>query len=120
MMLKKEIAEIIEKKTGIKKEDILKEIESNSKFADLSLPCFFFASKLKKNPADISSELAKLKFSKEIEKAESKGPYLNFFIDKKIFNERVIKEILNKKEDYGKSFKIEKKIMVEYSQPNPN
>ena len=119
-MFKERIAEAISKKTGIKKEDIAREIESNSKFSDLSLPCFFLSSRLKKNPAEIADELSKLKFSEEIEKAESRGAYLNFFINKSILNERVIEEILEKRESYGKSHKKGRKVMIEYSQPNPN
>ncbi len=119
-MFKEKIAEAIAKKVDVKKEDILKEIESNTKFGDFSLPCFFLASKLKKNPAQIADELSKIKFPKEIEKAESQGPYINFFIDKKLFNESIIKEILSEKENYGRCIKKGRKIMVEYSSPNTN
>lgn len=119
-MFKEKIADAISKKTGVKKEDILNGIESNTKFGDFSLPCFFLAQRLKKNPAQIADELSKTKFSKEIEKAESQGPYINFFIDKKLFNESIIKEILSEKENYGKCIKKGRKIMVEYSSPNTN
>ena len=55
-----------------------------------------------------------------IEKVECKGAYVNFFINKSKFNEIILKEILKKKEDYGKINIKKEKIVVEYPSPNTN
>ncbi len=122
-MFKEKVAEVIAKKTGVKKEDVLRslEIPPNLEFGDLSFPCFSLASKLKKNPFEISKDLSKLDFGKEIEKTEARGPYLNFFVNKKILAENVLNNILKKKDNYGKNDSGKgKKVMIEFSQPNPN
>ena len=66
-----------------------------------SLPCFIFSKKLKKPPTEISKKLEKLKTPAFIEKLESKGPYLNIFLNKKSLAELTIKKIHKEKEEYG-------------------
>lgn len=122
-MFKEKVAEVIARKIGVKKEDVLRslEIPPNIKFGDLSFPCFSLASRLKKNPFEISKDLSKLNYGKEIMKTEARGPYLNFFVNKKILAESVLNNILKKKDSYGKNeIGKAKKIMVEFSSPNTN
>jgi arginyl-tRNA synthetase len=77
--------------------------------------------KFKKNPVEIAKDLSvKIKpegFIKEIKEA---GPYLNFYIDKGKMAEKVVKEILLKKEKYGLKKKTNKVVLVEYPGPNTN
>ncbi|MDD5720866.1 MAG: arginine--tRNA ligase [Candidatus Pacebacteria bacterium] len=55
----------------------------------------------------------------EIEKIEMVGRFINFHLSRKFFANRV-EEILNNPEDFGKNNSLEgKKIMVEYTDPNP-
>lgn len=56
---------------------------------------------------------------KEIERIEEKVGFINFFLSKDFFTDS-IKEILDKKENYGKNnlFK-DQKIIIEYTDPNP-
>ena len=94
---------------------------------DFSLPCFSLAPILKKSPEKIAEEIAR-KFSgktgkhKEslIEKVVNVGPYLNFFLKKDIFFRTVLKEILEKKDVFGKQKQKKERILIEYSGPNTN
>jgi len=56
---------------------------------------------------------------KGFEKIEAKGPYINFFIDKKELSEKIISQVLKDKERYGSSnIGKNKKIIIEMSSPN--
>lgn len=68
---------------------------------DIAFPCFSLAKKLKKAPQAIASELQNVIQNKYVEKIEAMGPYLNFFLHKKIVSNSLLQEILQKKEQYG-------------------
>ncbi len=107
-------------KRKLNKRDIEKLIETppSPELGDYSFPCFVLASKLKKNPNEIAEELArKIKITKEISQIKAVGPYLNFFINKKILAEFVVREILKKEDKFG-SKKENKRIVIDYSSPN--
>jgi len=88
---------------------------------DFAFPCFKLSSVLKQNPVQIAGELSKkISLPKEFEKAEAKGPYLNFFLKKQNLAVLTIKRIFRGKSDFGKQKLEKKKIMVEYSGPNTN
>jgi len=109
-LLKKEVKEPIELETP-----------PDSKLGDYAFPCFGLAKQLKKSPMEIAKDLAsKLKPNKYIKEIKSTGPYVNFFVNNGIFNEAILKEILNKKEKYGSSFKKNKRVVVEFPAPNTN
>ena len=99
--------------------DSLIEIPPNSEMGDFAFPCFALAKTLKKNPVqiaqDITSELSK-KLPKEIEKIQSAGPYINFFVNKNILAEKTLKKACS--EDFGKGKLTKEKVMVEFSQAN--
>ena len=91
----------------------------SQELGDFAFPCFALAKSMKKNPAQIASELAeKIKPANCIEKIEVKGPYLNFFVSREQMAESTIKEILSGKDAYGSSSNDPKKIMVEYFHAN--
>lgn len=76
-----------------------------------------------KNPRElaekIKEELEK-NLPKEISKIEVAGAgFINFYLSREFFADS-IKDILNKKENWGKNdLLLGKKVMVEYTQPNP-
>ncbi|MDP2951223.1 MAG: arginine--tRNA ligase, partial [bacterium] len=116
--MKKQVVELLAKQTNLKEQEILNliEIPPDEKLGDYSFPCFSLAKIYKKNPAEIAKELAtKLKPTNEIEKIETAGAYINFFISKKKLAEQIIK--IN--ESYGKGRKKEK-ILLEHTSVNPN
>jgi len=109
MDYKKEIVKLLQKELKIK--DIVLEIPP-SNFGDYAFPCF----KLE-NPNEKAKELASKIKANFLDKVEARGPYLNFFINKKYLAENTIKQILKEKDNYGKE---KEKIMVEYETPNTN
>ncbi|MDP2924954.1 MAG: arginine--tRNA ligase [Nanoarchaeota archaeon] len=119
-MFKQLLIELLIKQTRLKKEEIenLIEIPPSIEMGDYAFPCFILRKKEKKAPNIIAEHLAKeliKKLPKEFVKVESKGPYLNFFINKKILAEK----ILSINSNFGKSSIGKKKtILVDYSSPN--
>ncbi len=52
------------------------------------------------------------------ERAEAVKGYLNIYFSSKIYSQRVIDEVLEKGNDYGKGEPTGQRVMVEFSQPN--
>ncbi|MFZ2205741.1 MAG: arginine--tRNA ligase [Minisyncoccia bacterium] len=83
-----------------------------------------FSKKLNTNPKDLAekivTEITKLNLDGEIEKISVAGPgFINFYLSREFFTESV-KDILNKGENWGRNEILTgKKVMVEYTQPNP-
>lgn len=96
------------------------EIPPNSDMGDYAVPCFRFAKKYKKAPPMIAADLiAKIGNIEEFEKIENVGPYINFFVDKTHFAEKILKQAYAEKEKYGSSnIGDGKKVIVEFSSPN--
>jgi arginyl-tRNA synthetase len=115
--MKFEVAQLISKHVNLEKKDIenLIEIPPSSELGDYSFPCFTLAKEMKKSPIQIAEDLSKKIKSKEFEKIESKGPYLNFFVSKAEFVNSVLTN--SQKKDFGKP-KLKGKILIDYSHPN--
>ncbi|MEK6760508.1 MAG: arginine--tRNA ligase [Nanoarchaeota archaeon] len=124
--MKEFIAKLIKKildgkKVHLTEEEILKliEIPPSAEMGDYSFPCFSLASKLKQNPNHIAVEIKNKLPAKDFEEIRVVGAYVNFFIDKNKFSKDIVSEILKKKNNFGKPIRKEnKKIVVEFSQPN--
>jgi len=119
-MFKQEIVNLLIKKTRMKEEELsgLIEVPPTPDLGDYSFPCFVLAKKEKKAPVkiaeDFASELSK-KLPKTFEKLENKGPYLNFFINKK----ELAKVIIKINSNFGKSnIGHKKKVVIDFSAPN--
>ena len=93
---------------------------ADARVGDYSLPCFILAKKLKKNPAEIASELAgRFVPDGHVERAEATGPYLNIFLNRRAFMEHVLRKIHQQGEDYGSSDTGNgKTITIDFSSPN--
>lgn len=81
------------------------------------------AKKIGKNPRQLAEEIkteAEKDLPKEIEKIEIAGPgFINFYLSREFFT-NTIKSILDNKENWGKNKILAgKKVMVEYTDPNP-
>ncbi|MSU55141.1 MAG: arginine--tRNA ligase [Candidatus Taylorbacteria bacterium] len=75
------------------------------------------------NPRKLAEEIVRYieqNKSKEILKVEIAGPgFINFYLSREFFTGEVL-AILKEGEDFGKNSKLEgKKVMVEYTDPNP-
>nr|WP_313342551.1 arginine--tRNA ligase [Sedimentibacter sp.] len=108
--------------TDLSVEDALLLIETppSPDMGDFAVPCFKFAKKYRKSPAAIAAELTeKIGSVEEFEKIESMGPYVNFFVDKKHYAEKILKTAFKEKESYGSTNVGEgKTVIVEFSSPN--
>lgn len=122
----KDYKEIISKKLeekdiGLSSEEIYKliEIPPQEKMGDYSFPCFQLAKTLRKNPALIATEMASALELEDFAEIKNVGPYINFFLDRKKFENEVINTIIEKKENYGKSdIGKGKTAIVEFSSVN--
>ncbi|MEM4625636.1 MAG: arginine--tRNA ligase [Candidatus Pacearchaeota archaeon] len=120
--MKDRVIEFISKSINYPKEEIKNfiEIPPQEIFGDYSMPCFFLSKIYSKPPVEVAYELMRTlssKLPKEIIRVEQKGPYINFFIDKKL----LAKEVLSKSvlDEYGISHEKEK-IVLEHTSVNPN
>jgi arginyl-tRNA synthetase len=119
--MKELIAKELCKLSGLKTDEVLNliEIPPSSEMGDYAFPCFSLAKQLKKNPIQIALELSVKIKSKEFEKVEAKGPYLNFFLNRNNMAEKTLNEILKQKEKFGSSKEGKgKKIVIDLSAPN--
>ena len=120
---KKYIADSISKVINIEPDELSNyiEIPKNSNMGDYAFPCFRLAKELRKAPPVIANEIKeKIELNKDyIEKVEVAGGYLNFYINNQLLIEEVLKEINNKKEEYGKvNIGNGRNVVIDYSSPN--
>ena len=125
--MKEQIEKLIKdalKNLGIQDADFSIEHPEDFKNGDYStnvaMAC---AKKIGINPKELSEKIKveiKNNLPKEIEKIEIAGPgFINFYLSREFFADS-INEILKQKENWGKNKILEnKKVMVEYTQPNP-
>lgn len=119
---KNKIAIYISKAINIQVDEIESyiEIPKDKNNGNYAFPCFRLAKQLKKAPPIIAEEIKqKIQIDEiYISKVEIAGGYLNFYINKKIQVEELLKAFVGN-EEYGKSkFGEGKNIIVEYSSPN--
>lgn len=120
---KEEIAKLIAQQVeGLALSDIegMIEVPQDTKMGDYAFPCFKLAKTLRKAPPLIAKGIAEgLAGNPLFEKVEQVNAYVNMFISKAEFVGDVLGEVLEQKEDFGKSNIGEgKKVIVEYSSPN--
>jgi arginyl-tRNA synthetase len=123
-MFEKEVIKILEKIIKGRKIEKTLEIPPQPEFGDLaSSICFSLSKEMKKSPQQIANELvSKIKIPKGsiISKVDAKAGYINFFFDYSAISKFILKKIIEERDNFGKSnVGKEKKVMVEYSQPNP-
>jgi len=119
--MKEKVVEAVEKVVDLKKDEILSLIESppDSKLGDYAFPCFTLAKGFKKNPAEIAKHLSKKIKSKNFEKIEAIGPYINFFLNRNFLTKETLKKIKKEGNKFGRSNTGKnKKILIEFSSPN--
>ena len=120
---KEEIAQALQKATGLEKEELKSYIEvpKDTSMGDYAFPCFKLAKTLKKAPPAIAEEInEKLQVNESIiTKVEIVGGYINFYANNNTFINEVLKEYDSKKEQYGNSKIGEgKNVVIDYSAPN--
>ena len=91
------------------------------KMGDFAFPCFTLAPILKKSPNEIALELSKkISTGKWVEKIETKGAYINFYIDYKLLLKKTIDSVFENKDKYGYLEKKKEKVIIEHTSANPN
>jgi arginyl-tRNA synthetase len=92
----------------------------DAELGDLAFPCFALGKALKRNPAELATELAaKIEPNGFVKKASAAGPYVNFTLDDVALGTAVLEEIASGKDGYGRSTSGEgKRVLVEFANPN--
>lgn len=91
----------------------------DQKMGEVAFPCFALAKAMKKNPAELASEIAaKLEPKGFVAKAAAAGPFVNFTLDVKALGDAVLGEIAAQKERYGKAETGKTRVLVEFANPN--
>lgn len=98
----------------VKAEDIT--APPNYEMGDFAYPCFGLAKELQKSPVQIAQEIAqKAEPNEIIVKVQAAGPYLNVIVSSKFLANTTLKEFSLLENALSQN----KKVMVEYSGPNP-
>jgi arginyl-tRNA synthetase len=116
-----EIAASVAQKLGMDASAVEALIETppQPEYGDYALPCFSFAKALRKSPAAIAEELVKSPLPAVVSQAVVKGGYANFFVDKELFADRVLTDILTQGTGYGsKNVGHGRTVCVDYSSIN--
>ena len=116
------IAEKLEAKTGLTRDELIKVMETppEPKLGDIAFPCFVLAKTLRKAPPMIAQELvSEFENDNNFQKVEAVGGYLNFFFDRTSFITDVLAKVKASggefaKSDVGKG----KTVCIDYSSPN--
>lgn len=100
-------------------ENIKLEFPPDSKMGDLATTISFqLAKQLKMSPTDITSQIIEnIEISDIFDRIESKGPYINFFINYELFSKKLLETV---NETYGKLPSTGKKFVLEHTSANPN
>lgn len=100
------------------KEDL--EIPPNLELGNYAFPCFKLAKVHKAAPGLIAARLAeKVPADPLLEKVVANGPYLNFFLNKARLAQHTVGEVLQQKEEYGKSDVGKgRTVVIDFSAPN--
>ena len=112
------------KELGIKAKEVLLEHPNELNNGDFSTNIAMMCAKHEgKNPKELAERIVEIlnkKKTDEIEKIEVAGPgFINFHLSREFFTAQT-EMIINQKEKWGKNETLKgKKVMVEYTDPNP-
>ncbi|MCL2378808.1 MAG: arginine--tRNA ligase [Defluviitaleaceae bacterium] len=110
--------------TGLPFDEIYQAIETpqDPKLGDLAFPCFRLAKAMKKAPPVIAQEIAASLGGDTlpwISEARATGPYVNIFLNRRVFAGKLLSAVLKDGVNYGAGGVGEgQKVLVEYSSPN--
>ncbi|MCM1084454.1 MAG: arginine--tRNA ligase [Clostridium sp.] len=119
--MKNKIVEILEKNIeGMSASEItnLIEIPPKAELGDFAFPCFSLAKTMRKAPQIIAEDIKNKIGSQEIlEKIETQGAYINFFVKKDLYIKSMVEAALDK--NFGSSEEGNGKVIcIDYSSPN--
>ena len=117
----KEIAAVVAKAADLDISEVENLIEiPKPGMGDYAFPCFKLAKVMKKAPQVIASEIAeKIEKPEFVEKINVLNAYINFYVNKTVFVENVLKKVSEKGSKYiGSDIGNGKTIVIDYSSPN--
>ncbi len=86
---------------------------------DVAFPTFALAKIFRKAPQQIAADIAEKIDSTDFEKIEVVGPYLNFFMNKTVISQAVLKEVVANGNHFGDSnIGNENNVTIDMSSPN--
>ena len=95
------------------------EIPPNTEMGDYAFPCFRLSKTLRKSPAQIADLLAAKIRADYLSRVEAVKGYLNFFIDRATYAEKVVEAVLEAGEAYGgDNSGAGKTVVLDYSSIN--
>ncbi|MGL6106721.1 arginine--tRNA ligase [Romboutsia sp.] len=96
------------------------EVPPNKDMGDYAFPCFKLAKVFRKAPNMIAADLAdSIEAKGAVAKVMPMGGYVNFFVNKSQLAESVIKDVLDRGDNYGRSDLGDgKTIVIDFSSPN--
>ena len=98
---------------------LMLEYPPNADMGDLAFPCFKLSKTLRRSPVQIASALADSISGEPVGRVDVVGGYLNIYIDNAYLSEKVLSEILEKRESYGApEIGKGKMVVLDYSSPN--
>ncbi|MEH7437981.1 arginine--tRNA ligase [Neobacillus drentensis] len=122
MNFKKELAsilhELLDKEISLTELELMIEKPKNTSHGDLAFPCFTLAKLKRKSPNAIAQDLSEKIQSATFENVEVVGAYLNIFLNKKLVSEKLVKEVLAQKENFGSRDYGGGNITIDMSSPN--
>lgn len=98
----------------------LLEVPPNKEMGDYAFPCFKLAKIFRKAPNMIAEDLsASIELGEGVTKCINLGGYVNFFVAKDALAKKVITQVFDERENYGKSdLGGGKTVVIDYSSPN--
>ncbi|MBO0422022.1 arginine--tRNA ligase [Enterococcus plantarum] len=115
----KAIYEVVKEDLSLETVTQLLENPKSVDHGDVAFPAFSLAKVYRKAPQQIAADLAEKIAGTDFEKIEVVGPYLNFFMNKKMVSQTVIGQIAKEKGHYGDSSIGNKgNVPIDMSSPN--
>lgn len=97
----------------------LLEQPKDSKLGDIAFPTFSLAKVLRKAPQAIATDLIESIPTEAFDDVQVVGPYINFFLNKKIISQETLAQITAEKEHYGDaSIGMKRNVPIDLSSPN--
>lgn len=98
----------------------LLEVPPNKEMGDYAFPCFKLAKIFRKAPNMIAEDLStSIELGEVVTKCINLGGYVNFFVAKDALAKKVITQVFDERENYGKSdLGGGKTVVIDYSSPN--
>lgn len=122
--IKQQIKECLEKyykETYNVDANIIVEEPKNPAMGDIALPMFIMIKTLKKPVPEITKEASDVisKSFDVIENINPTGPFINIVLNKALISDHIIKDVFEKKEEYGTStIGCGQTVVLDYSSPN--